>query len=137
MGAAGTDWIVVRNRIASLANRNQFHIVSALKQLERDLDFRMADGISERVIFRELFPTGLTAFDTLDKHTQGSEPTMSHLAARREIRDLIDSLNLPPRRGKSAVSGTPAATVREAPAMRLAKVAARRKVASGQLGATS
>ena len=114
----GTDWIIVRNRVSSLANRNQRHVISALKQFERHLDFRMAAGISERVIFRELFATGLTAFDPLDKRTQGSEPTMSHLAARREIRDLIDCLNLPARRSRPAISGTPAARLAKAMAAR-------------------
>jgi chromosome partitioning protein len=38
---------------------------------------------------------GLTALDTLDEKTLGAEPTLSHLAARREIRELLDLLKLP------------------------------------------
>jgi hypothetical protein len=70
-------------------------VIKGLKELSSALEFRVADGISERVIFRELFPVGLTAFDTFDKRTFGFEPTMSHVAARNEIRELIGCLSLP------------------------------------------
>jgi chromosome partitioning protein len=90
-----TDWVVVRNRLSTLFSRNQQNIVAALKQVAATLGFRIADGISERVIFRELFPVGVTVFDTLDKKTLGVEPRMSHLSARREIRELIAALRLP------------------------------------------
>src|SRR5262249_45129509 len=90
-----TDWVVVRNRIASLFTRNQRNVVKGLAELASTLDFRVADGISERVIFREFFPVGLTAFDSFEKRTFGFEPTMSHLAARNEIRELIACLALP------------------------------------------
>jgi chromosome partitioning protein len=90
-----TDWVVVRNRLSMLASRNQRNVVAGLKEISGALGFRVADGISERVIFREFFPRGITAFDTLDRQTLGTEPRMSHLSARREIRELIACLNLP------------------------------------------
>ncbi len=90
------DWIVVRNRMASLPSRNQANLLNALKQLAAALDFRLAAGISERVVFREFFPVGLTALDRLDRETHGAEPTFSHLAARQEVRELADLLG-PPR----------------------------------------
>ena len=90
-----TDWIVVRNRLATLASRNQRHVVDALGELSTLLDFRLAGGVSERVIFRELFAMGLTALDGLDRQTLGGEPTISHVAGRQEIRDLVDCLHLP------------------------------------------
>jgi chromosome partitioning protein len=90
-----TNWVVVRNRLSTLASRNQRDVVAGLRNLSKVLDFRLADGISERVIFRELFPLGLTVFDSLDRKTLGRPPTMSHLAARREVRELIESLGLP------------------------------------------
>ena len=90
-----TDWVVVRNRLATLFSRNQRNVIKGLKELSSALDFRVADGISERVIFREFFPVGLTAFDTFDKRTFGFEPTMSHVAARNEVRELIGCLRLP------------------------------------------
>jgi chromosome partitioning protein len=89
------DWVIVRNRLASLASRNRRQLVKGLQALSGEIGFRIAEGISERLIFRELFPRGLTALDRLDKETLGSEPTLSHLSARREIRALIDTLNLP------------------------------------------
>ena len=100
-----TEWIVVRNRISTLASRNQKKVIGGLKQLSALLGFRVADGISERVIFREFFPMGLTAFDTLDPAVLGVKPTMSHVAARREIRELVDALRLPIR--WSGVPGQP------------------------------
>jgi chromosome partitioning protein len=90
-----TNWVVVRNRLSTLASRNQRDVVAGLRNLSKVLDFRLADGISERVIFRELFPLGLTVFDNLDRKTLGRPPTMSHLAARREVRELVESLGLP------------------------------------------
>ena len=59
------------------------------------LGFRIADGISERVVFREFFPIGLTALDDFDEHVLGTKPTLSHLAARQEIRQLLAALRLP------------------------------------------
>ena len=38
---------------------------------------------------------GLTAFDRLDRKTLGVQPTPSHVAARREISELIQCLKLP------------------------------------------
>jgi len=110
-----TDWVVVRNRIASLFTRNQRNVIKGLQQLATALDFRVADGISERVIFREFFPVGLTAFDTFDKRTFGIEPTMSHIAARNEIRELIGCLGLPKAGGQGGnAAGPPAATTPKA-----------------------
>jgi len=101
------NWIVVRNRLATLANNNQLKVVGGLQNLSRLLNFKVADGISERVIFRELFPYGLTAFDQLDQQTLGRRPTMSHLAARREIRDLVERLTLPKRQFDFQAIGAP------------------------------
>jgi chromosome partitioning protein len=108
-----TDWVVVRNRIGSLFSRNQRNVIMGLRELAATLDFRVADGISERVIFREFFPVGLTAFDTFDKRTFGFEPTMSHLAARNEIRELIASLGLlkVPGEGREVSAMPPPATL--------------------------
>lgn len=111
-GQPPLNWIVVRNRISTLASRNQKKVVAGLKALAAMLDFRIADGISERVIFREFFPLGLTAFDPLDPAVLGVRPTMSHVAARREIRELIENLQLPLRWPVSApVAGAPAPTL--------------------------
>ena len=90
-----TDWIVVRNRLSTLSSRNQRNVVEGLGLLAARLGFRIANGISERVVFREFFPMGLTAFDPFDRAVLGTRPTMSHVAARSEIRELVECLNLP------------------------------------------
>jgi chromosome partitioning protein len=99
------DWVVVRNRLSSFETRNRRKIEAALVDISARLEFRVADGISERVVFRELFPRGLTALDSLDRKTLGGEPTLSHVSARDEIRGLIDALRLPPIRRREASSG--------------------------------
>jgi chromosome partitioning protein len=108
-GQPPLNWIVVRNRISTIASRNQKKVIAGLKALADLLDFRVADGISERVIFREFFPMGLTAFDPLDPAVLGVKPTMSHVAARREIRELIDNLRLPIRWSLDAPAGAESA----------------------------
>jgi chromosome partitioning protein len=85
------DWVVVRNRTQHVEARNMRRIDNALTELSRRVGFRVANGLSERVIYRELFPSGLTL---LDKGHLGELGT-SHLVARQEMRVLIAGLNLP------------------------------------------
>ena len=40
-------------------------------------------------------PIGLTALDDFEEHVLGTRPTLSHLAARQEIRQLLAALRLP------------------------------------------
>lgn len=89
------DWIVVRNRMSSISSRNEQKIDACLRNLSMQLGFRLADGISERVVFREFFPIGLTALDEFEEHLLNHKPTLSHLAARQEIRHLVSALRLP------------------------------------------
>jgi chromosome partitioning protein len=98
------DWVVVRNRLGQLNSRNQENVIAGLEFLAEELDFRLAKGIGERNIFREFFPMGLTALDLFSERTLGTRPTMSHLAARREVRALLSMLRLPrhqPLRGNT------------------------------------
>jgi chromosome partitioning protein len=85
------DWVVVRNRVHHIEARNQKRIDQALIELSKRVGFRIANGLSERVIYRELFPSGLTL---LDKGHLGELGT-SHLVARQEMRALLAGLNLP------------------------------------------
>lgn len=89
------DWIVVRNRLSHLRSRNEISMLDSLKDLSMRLGCRMADGISERVVFRELFPQGLTVLDEMSERSMDAKPTLSHLSARQEIRQLINCLRLP------------------------------------------
>ena len=99
-------WAIVRNRLSSLhSSRNEIKLTKVVRMLSRALEFRIADGVSERVVFREFFPIGLTALDEFDAHVLGTAPTMSHLAARQEIRQLIANLNLPDTNRKSGDDG--------------------------------
>lgn len=85
------DWVVVRNRTGHMEARNQARIERALKEMSQRVGFRVVHGLSERVIYRELFPSGLTL---LDKGHLGELGT-SHLIARQELRALLKGLNLP------------------------------------------
>ncbi len=88
------DWIVVRNRLSALEARNKRRVGDALATLATRIGFRVAPGLSERVIYREMFPSGLTLLDLSDEGTEGSF-TMSHVAARQELRELLSTLRLP------------------------------------------
>ena len=88
------DWVVMRNRMSPLAARNKERVGGALENLSRRIGFRLAPGLSERVIYRELFPAGLTLLD-LTESASNVAFTMSHKAARQELRDLLIVLQLP------------------------------------------
>ena len=90
-GRREMDWVVVRNRTGHVEARNMARIEQALRELSKRVGFRVAQGLSERVVYRELFPSGLTL---LDKGHLGELGT-SHLVARQELRELIGNLNLP------------------------------------------
>ena len=89
------DWVLVRNRISMLSSRNMRQVQTMLERIALRLGCRVADGIAERVIFRSLFPTGLTVFDPLDDDLLGGLPSMSHMSARQEYRSLAAALHLP------------------------------------------
>ena len=90
-----TDWIVVRNRLAALGSRNKRLVGEGIADLANRMGFRSVDGFAERVVYREFFPRGLTAFDDLDEATLGTRPNMSHLTAREEVIGLLNALHLP------------------------------------------
>jgi len=92
-GLRPMDWIVLRNRLGTTAMHNKRRVGTALEQLSKRIGFRIAPGFSERVIFRELFPKGLTLMDLQD--IGGESMNMSQIAARQEVRDLLTALALP------------------------------------------
>lgn len=87
------DWLVLRNRLGSQQMHNKRKVGGALVQLSKRIGFRVAPGFSERVIFRELFPRGLTLLDLRDLGVE--RLNLSNIAARQELRDLMAELNLP------------------------------------------
>src|SRR5271154_4369139 len=88
------DWVVMRNRISATEARNKRRLSKALDTLSQRIGFRVAPGFGERVIFRELFPMGLTMLD-LPQPGLGTGFSMSHVAARQEVRQLLRTLKLP------------------------------------------
>jgi chromosome partitioning protein len=93
------DWVVLRNRTATsrIEAKNKQRVGDALKTLSTRIGFRLAPGLSERVIYRELFPQGLTM---LDLDAGEGEMRMAHVAARQELRDLFITLKLPGLEGE-------------------------------------
>lgn len=89
------DWIVVRNRLSTLGSRNKRLLSEGLQSLGLQLGFRATDGFSERVVYREFFPRGLTALDDINETTLGTRPNMSHVTAREEVQGLLRALMLP------------------------------------------
>jgi chromosome partitioning protein len=88
------DWVVMRNRVASTEARNKKRLTEAIGTLAQRIGFRLTRGFGERVIFRELFPMGLTMLD-LPQPGLSASLSMSTLAARQEVRELVRALNLP------------------------------------------
>ena len=92
-GLKPIDWIVVRNRLGAQQMHNKKKVGAALEDLSRRIGFRVIPGFSERVVFRELFPRGLTLLDLKDSGVE--QLNLSNIAARQELRDLMTGLRLP------------------------------------------
>jgi chromosome partitioning protein len=92
-GLTPIDWVVVRNRVGAQQMVNKDKMERVIDKLAKRIGFRNAPGFNERVIFRELFPRGLTLLDLRDVGVKNLN--ISNIAARQELRDLIKALNLP------------------------------------------
>lgn len=88
---AVVDWIILRNRLAHLDARNKRDMEKLLADLSRRIGFRIVPGLGERVIYRSMFLEGLTLLD-LRANLPGFELSMSHVAARQELRALTDAI---------------------------------------------
>lgn len=95
------DWVVLRNRLSTLEARNMKRVGAALDALAPRVGFRQLPGLSERVIFREFFPRGLTLLD----RDALEDFSISHVGARNELRALLNGLNLPGWAGTPALGG--------------------------------
>jgi chromosome partitioning protein len=95
---ATIDWIVLRNRMQHIEARNMRRVGEALIALSKRVGFRIIPGLGERVIYRELFPSGLTMLDI----GQIPDIGLGHVAARQELRELVAGLALPDRIGAAA-----------------------------------
>ncbi|MGQ3179695.1 MAG: division plane positioning ATPase MipZ, partial [Blastomonas fulva] len=85
------DWVVLRNRTQQTDARNKRRLDAALAELSKRVGFRYVQGLSERVVYRELFPSGLTLLDKGHLADLGT----SHIIARQELREMVSALNLP------------------------------------------
>jgi chromosome partitioning protein len=92
---ARMDWVVMRNRLSLIDSGNKERISRGLAEMATRIGFRIADGLAERVVYREFFPRGLTALDDLDDKTLGTSPSPSHVAARQEVTGLMEMMRLP------------------------------------------
>jgi chromosome partitioning protein len=85
------DWVVMQNRSRSRATKNERKVIDALNAIAPVAGFRLIPGLRERVVYRELFPIGLTLFDL------GLIPNLGRPqpAAQDEISKMLETLNLP------------------------------------------
>jgi chromosome partitioning protein len=90
---ATIDWIVVVNRMAVAAARNRQRLEERMEKLARRVGFRIGPGLRDRVIYRELFPFGLTVAD-LSNDVRPVAVSLAHVAARQEMRNLMLALGL-------------------------------------------
>ena len=92
-GGRPIDWVVLRNRLASVEARNRRRVDERLATLSRRVGFRPIAGLRDRVIYRELFPFGLTVSD-LSRTVRPVQVSLTHVAARQELRVLLYELGL-------------------------------------------
>ena len=88
-GGTGKSTTAVHTAIALAASGHR--VGAALSELSRRVGFRVIPGLGERVIYRELFPKGLTLLDLGDLGEVG----LGHIAARQELREMIAGLAVP------------------------------------------
>ena len=88
---SSVDWVLLRNRLQHIEAKNMRRVGNALDELSRRVGFRVIPGLGERVIYRELFPSGLTLLDLQQLGNVG----LSHIAARQELREMIAAFGIP------------------------------------------
>jgi chromosome partitioning protein len=67
----------------------------SIAELGARLGLRDIGGCAERIVYRQLFPSGLTALDALEEAVLGITPGRSHRLAQQEMSELVGRLNLP------------------------------------------
>jgi chromosome partitioning protein len=82
------DWVVLRNRLATTEARNRKRLDVRIQALGRRAGFRTGPGLRDRVIYRELFPFGLTVAD-LSPTVRPIPVSLTHVAARQELRSIM------------------------------------------------
>lgn len=85
------NWVVVRNRLLYSKSKNSQNMSILLNALSRRIHFIVAGGISERVVFRELFLKGLTMLDFHESNVHATH-TISSNIARQELSALLKNI---------------------------------------------
>jgi chromosome partitioning protein len=96
------DWLVLRNRLASTEARNRKRLEERIAALSRRVGFRTGPGLRDRVIYRELFPFGLTVAD-LSATVRPVPVSLTHVAARNELRAIMAAAGLAAPAGETAL----------------------------------
>ena len=89
--AGPLDWVVLRNRLQHIQALNKRFVGEILEQLSTTIGFRALPGLTERVIYREMFNSGLTLFDAVS----GQRGMRKMVTALEEITELMRGLSLP------------------------------------------
>ncbi len=89
-GMPALDWLVLQNRKRREVSKNQDLVEKALLLLAQRLDFRIGNGLFERVAYRELFLLGLTHLDL----RRIPELARTKVAAATEVMALLDDLEI-------------------------------------------
>jgi len=92
-GGGSIDWVVLVNRLAPAEARNRRRLEERTAALSRRVGFRIGPGLRDRVIYRELFPFGLTVAD-LSAKVRPVPVSLQHVAARQELRSLMAAVGL-------------------------------------------
>ncbi len=92
-GVADLNWFVMRNRLTNFSSHNKQDIHQILTLLAARFNFNLLAGLTERVVYRELFLRGLTVLDLREPDT-GVDMNMSHVRARQELRELLEAMGL-------------------------------------------
>lgn len=140
-----SKWVVVRNRMGAAGSRNERQVSDVLDYVRESFGFRSVLGLHERVIFRELFPAGLTVFDPIDIPAIEPARRGEDVRARSEIYRVLGEVGLvdPAAMPAEASDGDPRqlteseALVRFAPAglrSAAASLRARRSGSKGRAG---
>lgn len=82
------DWVVVRNRLSHIGDSNKSKLADKLAEISGPMGFTLAIGLSERVIFRQLFLAGLTILD-LEDPAFGLTRSRSNQLAKTEVFNLV------------------------------------------------
>ncbi len=85
------NWIVVRNRLLYSKSKNAQIMSVLLNALSRRIHYTLVGGISERVVFRELFSKGVTMMDFKENGFNVPQ-TRSSLSARQEVCRLVNEI---------------------------------------------